>query len=52
MEILALPLELRRKVPKQIKETNEKSRDLAKVVVLLERCINFGSENNEKARNA
>ena len=49
MKILALPLELRRKVPKQNKK---KSRDLAKVVVLLERCLNFGSKNYEKARNA
>ena len=31
---------------------NKKSMDLAKVMVLLERGINFGSKNNEKVRNA
>jgi len=47
MNALALPVELRRKVLKQ-----KKKKDLAKVMVLLERGINFGSKNNEKVRNA
>ena len=49
MNALALPVELRRKVLKQKKK---KSRDLAKVVVLLERGIIFSSKIHEKVRNA